>query len=103
MQTRWRGPTRGNGMPGDQRSQHLIDPTFGCRVIPSCESHENFIQGHLVTLGPGLKNQMEQQDCMLLAPISVYCQCRYGNTTKTRTVEGFVELTHQSESCIERN
>ena len=52
MQTWWRGPSRGNGMPGDQRIQRIIDPTSGCWVMSSCKSHENVVQGHLVTLGP---------------------------------------------------
>ena len=71
--------------------------------MSSCKSHENFVQGHLVTLGLGEKKQMEQQDCMLLASASVHGKCRYGNTTKAGMVEGFVELTHQCESCIEGN
>ena len=72
MQTQWRVPTRGNGMPGYQQSQQLIDPTSGFLFMSSCKSHENVIQGHLVTLGPGTKNQTEQQHCMLLALTSVY-------------------------------
>ena len=75
MQTQWRGPTRGNGMPGDQQSRRLIDLTSSFQVMLSYKLHENVIQGHLVTLGPGEKNQMEQQDCMSLALISVYGKC----------------------------
>ena len=71
--------------------------------MSSSNSHENVVQGHLVTLGVGEKKQIEKQDCMLLSLKSVYDQCRYGNTTKTGTVEGFVELTHQCKSCIEGN
>ena len=71
MQTWWRGPSRGNGMPWDPRIQCLVDPTSDCWVMSSCKSHENVFQGHLVTLSLGAKNQMEQQDCMLLAPTSV--------------------------------
>ena len=74
MQTRWRGPARGNGMPRYQQSRQLIDLTSGCRVISMCKSHENAIQGHLVNLGPGAKKQMEQQDCMPLALTGVYGQ-----------------------------
>ena len=103
MKTRWRGPSRGNGILGDQRSRQLIDPTSGFRVMSSWKSHENVVQGHLVTLGPGEKDQTEQQDCMLLAPIGVYGQFQHGNTTKTGMLEGFAELTHQCESCIEGN
>ena len=90
-------------MLGDQRSRRLIDPTSGCRVILSCKSHENVVQGHLVTLGPRVKNQMKQQYCMLLAPKIVYGKFPYGNTTNTGTMEGFAELTHQCESYIEGN
>ena len=103
MQKWWRGPSRGNGMLGDQGSRWLIDLTFGCRVMSSCKSHENVIQGHFVTLGPEVKKQTEQQDCMPLDLTSVYGQFRHGNTTKTRTVEGFAKLTHQCENCIEGN
>ena len=71
--------------------------------MSSCKSHENVVQGHLVTLGPGEKNQMKQQDFMSLAPIGVYGQFRHGNTTKTGMEEGFSEITHQCESCIEGN
>ena len=103
MQTWWRGPYRGNGIPGDQQIRELIDLTSGFQVMLSFKLHENVVHGHLVTLGPGAKKQTKQQDCMSLAPTSVYGQCRYGNTTKTGTVEGFVESTHQCESCIEGN
>ena len=72
MKTWWRGPTRGNCMQGDQRSRCLVDPSSSCRVMSSCKSHENVVQGHLVTLGPGVKNQMEQQEWMSLALIGVY-------------------------------
>ena len=75
MKTHWGGPSRGNGMLGDQQSRRLIDSTSGCRVMLSCKSHENVVQGHLVTLGPGAKNQTEQQYCMSLAPTGVYGQC----------------------------
>ena len=75
MQTWWRGASRGNGMPRGQQSLWLIDPTSGCRVMSSCKSHENVIQGHLVTLGLRAKNQMEQKDCMTLDLIGVYGQC----------------------------
>ena len=37
---------------------------------------------------------MEQQDCMPLASKHVYVKCRYGNITKTGTMEGFVELNN---------
>ena len=72
MQMHWRGPTRGNGIPVDNQSQHLIDLTSSCQVMLSCQLHENVVQGHLVTLGTRAKNQMEQQYCMLLALIGVY-------------------------------
>ena len=103
MNTWWRGPTRGNGMLGDQQSRRLVDSTSDCRVMLSCKSHENVVHGHLVTLGSRAKSQTEQQDCMSLAMTGVYGQCRYGNTTKTGLVEGFTDLTHQCESCIEGN
>ena len=67
MKTQWRGPTRGNGMLGDQRSLRIVDLTYGCHVMSSFKLHENVVQGHLVTLGPGANNQMEQQDCMPLS------------------------------------
>ena len=41
-------------------------------------SHENAIQGELVNLGPGAKNQTERRKCVPLAPASVYGQCRRG-------------------------
>ena len=66
--------------------------------MSSWKSHENVVQGHLVTLGSRLKKEKEQKDCMPLAPISMY-----GKTVKTSTMEGFAELTHQCESCIEGN
>ena len=69
----------------------------------SWKSHENDIQGHFVNLGPGAKNQMEQQDCMLLAMECVYGKFWYGNTTKTGMVEGFADFTHQCESYIAGN
>ena len=103
MKRWWRGPSSGNGMSGDQQSRWLMDPISGCRVMSSCKLHENVVQGHLVTLGLGEKNQTEQQDCTSLAPTGVYGQCRHGNTTNTSTEEGFAELTHQCESCIEGN
>ena len=103
MQTRWREPSRGNGILGYQRSQRLIESTSGCQVMSSYKSHENVVQGHLVILSLGAKKQMEQQDCMPLALMSVYGQCRYGNTTKIGMVEVFAELTHQCESYIEGN
>ena len=103
MQTWWIGPTRCNGMLGYQWSQRLIDPTSNCQVMSSWKSHENVVQGHLVTLSMGAEKKMEQQDCMLLALTGVYGKCRYGNTTNTGTVDGFIELTHQCESCIEGN
>ena len=53
MQTWWREPTRCNGILGDQRSQSFIDPTSSFWVMSSCKSHENVIQGQLVSLGPG--------------------------------------------------
>ena len=81
----------------------LMAHLTGFQVMLSCKSHENVVQGHLVTLGPGVKNQVEQQDCMSLALPSVYGQYQYGNTTNTRTEKGFVELSHQCESCIEGN
>ena len=74
MQTWWIGPNRGNGMPGDQQSRRLVDLTSGFRVMSSCKSHENVVQGHLVTPNPRAKNQMEQQDFMSLALTSVYGQ-----------------------------
>ena len=46
---------------------------------------------------------MEQKDCMLLAPKSVYGKFQYGKTTNIGMVEGFGELTHQCEICIEGN
>ena len=103
MEMQWRGTSRGNGMLGDQRSQQLIDTTSGFRVMSSCKSHENVVQRHLVIFCPRAKNQMEKQNCMLLAPTSLYGKCRYGNTTNNSTVEGFVELTHQCKSSIEGN
>ena len=92
-------------MPGDQWSQLLIDLTFGFRVLSSWKSHENVVQGHLLTLGLGAKNQTEHQYYMSLALTGVYGQCRHGNTTKTGMVEVevFSELTHQCESCIKGN
>ena len=90
-------------MPRDQQSRQHVDPTSGCRVMSSCKSHENSVQGHLVTLGPGVKTQAEQQYFMPLAPTCVYGQCQYGNTTKVGTLDVFSELTHQCESCIEGN
>ena len=71
MKTWWRGPFRGNGMLRDERSRRIFDLISGCQVMSICKLHENVIQGHLVTLGLGAKNQTEQQDCMLLAPTSV--------------------------------
>ena len=59
----------------------------------SLKSHENVIQGHLVTFGPGVKNQMDQKNCMSLAPETLYGKGQYGNTTKTGMVEGFSKLT----------
>ena len=53
MQTQWRGPTRGNEMVGDQRSRRLNDMTSSFQVMSSCKSHENVVQGQLVSLGPG--------------------------------------------------
>ena len=76
MKMWWRGPIRGNGMLGYQWHQWLIDPTIGFWFMSSCKSHENVIQGHLVTLGPGAKNQMEQQDCMSLALIGVHSNAK---------------------------
>ena len=35
---------------------------------------KNVIQGHLLTLDLGAKNQTKQQDCMNLAPTGVYGQ-----------------------------
>ena len=101
MKTSCRDPLKGNDILGDQRSRRLIDPTSIFQFMSSCKSHENAIQGHLVTLGLGAKNQTKQQDCMLLAPIGVYGQLQHGNTTKTGTKDGFADLTHQCESCIE--
>ena len=95
MQTQWRGPTRGIGMPGYQQSRRIINLTSDFLFMSSCKSHENVVQGHLVTLGPGEKDQMEQQYFTLLALIGVYIQFRYGNMTKTSTEEGFLDLTHQ--------
>ena len=103
MQTWWRGSSRGNGMLGDQQSQRIVDPTFGFRVMSIWKLHENVVQGHLVTLSPRVKNQMKQQDYMSLSSTGVYGQCRYWNTTKSGTVEGFADLTHQCERCIEGN
>ena len=90
-------------MLGYQRSQQLVDPTYGFRAMSSCKSHENVAQGHLVTLDPRAKIQTKQQYCISLAPIGVYGQCRHGNTTKTTMVEGFADLNHQCKSCIEGN
>ena len=90
-------------MLGDQWSRQLVDSTSSLQFLSSCKSHENVVQGHLVTLSPGAKIQMEKQDCMSLDLRGVYGQCQYGNTTKTGIEEGFVELTHQCESCIEGN
>ena len=73
-----RGPPRGNGMPGDQRIWRFVDPTSGCRVMSSCRSHEKAVQGQLVNLGPGAKNQMERWNCVSSAPASVYGQCWRG-------------------------
>ena len=92
-----RGPPRGNGMPRDQWSRRFIDLTSGCRVMSICRSHENIVQGHLVTLGPGAKNQTEQRDCMSSAPASVYGQCRHAWTTITGSVQGLQELTEQCD------
>ena len=103
MKTWWRGPTRGNGILGDQRIRRIIDPTSSCRVMSSWKSHEDVVHGHLVTLDSGVKKQTEQQDCMSLALIGVYGQFQHGNTTKTGTEEVFSELTHRCESCIEGN
>ena len=55
MKTWWRGPTRGNGIPGDQLSRWPIDSTYHCWVMLSCKSNENVVQGYLVTLGMGEK------------------------------------------------
>ena len=71
-------------MPGDQQSRWLVNPTYGCRVMSSCKSHENVVQGHLVTLGSGVKNQTEQKNYMSLASgiwkmlIWEYCQYWHG-------------------------
>ena len=77
--------------------------TSGFRVMLSCKSHENVVQGHLVTLDPRAKNQTEQKECMSLDLIGVYGQWRHGNATKIGMVEGFSELTHQCESYVEGN
>ena len=53
----------GNGMVGDQRIQRFVDPTSGCRDMPSPRSQENVVQGQLVILGPGAKNQTERRKC----------------------------------------
>jgi len=74
--TRGRGPARGNGMPRDQRIRRFVDPTSGCRDMPSPGSHENVVQGQLVNHGPGAKNQTERGKCVPSAPASVYGQCR---------------------------
>ena len=60
----------------------------------SGKSHENVIQGHFVTFGLGAKNLTEQENCMPLAPTSVYGEGVYGNPTNTAMVEGFHALTH---------
>ena len=103
MQTQWRGPPRGNGMRGDQRTRWLIDPISGFRVMSSCKLHENVVQGHLVTLGLGVKNQTEQQDCMSLALTGVYGQCQHGNTTNTVKEEGFSDLTHHVRVALKES
>ena len=82
MRTREKGPPRGNGMPGDQRIRRFVDPTSGFRDMPSPGSHENVVQGQLVNLGPGAKNQTKRGKCVTSAPASVYGQCRRGLTTK---------------------
>ena len=51
----------------------------------------------------GSEKQTEQQNCMSLAPKTLYGQGRYGNPTNTEMIEVFVELTHQCKSCIEGN
>ena len=103
MKMWWRGPTRGNGILGYQRSQNLVDPIYGWRVMSSCKSHENAIQGHLVTLGLGAKNQTKQKNCMTFAPANINGKGQHGNPTNTGMVEGFAELTHQCERFIEGN
>ena len=55
MQTQYRGLPTGNGIPGDQNNQRLVDPKSGCRVMLSWKSHENVVQGHLVTFILGEK------------------------------------------------
>ena len=46
----WIGPTRGNGMMGDQRSPQIINLTFGCWVMSSWKSHENGVHATLATV-----------------------------------------------------
>ena len=76
--TRGRGPPRGNGMPGDRRIQRFFDLTSIFLDMSSCRSHENVVQGQLVNLGPGAKNQMERRKCVPSAPASVYGKFQRG-------------------------
>ena len=59
MKTWLRGTPRCSHIPGDQESQWFVDPTFGCRFMPSLKSSQNVVQGHLVTFGPRAKKQTE--------------------------------------------
>ena len=59
MKTWLRGPPKCNHMLGYQMILWFIDPTFGCRFMSSWKSPQNVVHGHLVTFGPGMKNQME--------------------------------------------
>ena len=61
------------------------------------------VQGHLVTFGPEVKNQIEKHNLMLLDHVGVYGQGRYGNTTNSCTVDFFAELTHQCKSFSQGN
>ena len=103
MKTWWTGPPRCSHMPGYQRSQGFIHPTSGCWFMSSWKSPQNVVQGHLVTFGPGEKNQMEQHNCMSLDTIGVYGKGLHGNTTNSFMVDLFVEMAHQCKSCIQGN
>ena len=101
MKTWWRVPPSCIVMPRDEHVWWFIYSTTGFRLMSSWKSSQNVVQGHFVTFGLGAKNQMEQHNCMSLAPICVYGKFRYGNTTNSRMVYFFAELTHQYKSCIQ--
>ena len=103
MQTQWMGPPRCILIPGGQQSRRFIDLTSSWLFMSNWKSHQNVVQGHLVNFLPGVKNQMEQHNCMSLDPTGVYVKGQYCNTGNSHTVEFFVELTHQCKSCIQGN